>query len=369
MMPEAIGAGIDDHDLVRSDRAGTLWVAAGPCNAESEDHVLATARSIKPYVSAFSAGIWGTNRIGAAGLPWLARVRDEVGLRTAVEVARPSHVEDCLRHGIDILGIDTRAIADAFSIQELASALRGVDVPVLVKNPIDPDVRGWIGTFERLSQAGVRELIGVHQGFSTNSRSPYRYPPDWSVVTELRRLMPHLPVICDPSSIAGVGHLVPEVAQHAVDMKAMGLMIATNENSEILTQEQEITPYQLHSLLASLVPGLNRSGATSCDDPAVRDAAVLIDELRLQIDAADSNLLHALARRMSLVKQIGRYKKAASIPTVQIDRWMKLLEHRLQLGRSLQLTESLVLAVFELIHKEAIKVQNDLMHSPPEKAS
>jgi len=360
---------IDEDGLVRLDHAGTLWVLAGPCKAKSEEHVLTTARSIKSHVAAFSAGIWGRDGVGAAGLPWLRRVRDEVGLRTAVEVARPSHVEDCLRHGIDIFGIDARATTDPFSIQELASALRGVDVPVLIKNPLDPDVRGWIDTFEQMSQAGVRVLIGVHQGFSANRRSPYRYPPNWSVVTELRRLMPHLPVICDPSSIAGAAHLVPEVAQHAMDMRTMGLMIATNDSSEAVLQGQEITPDQLHHLLASLVDDSTRSGAHGGDDPAVRNAAILIDDLRQQIDAVDAKLLHALAQRMSLVKQIGRHKKAASITTVQIDRWMKLLEHRLRVGRSLKLTEGFVLALFELIHKESIDLQNDLMQTSPEKVS
>jgi len=370
--PEATEVGSDEDVLGlpdRPDRAGTLWVVAGPANAKSEDQVLTTARSIKPHVSAFSAGIWGADGVGAAGLPWLRRVQDEVGLRTTVEVASPSNVEDCLRHGIDILGIDTRATADTSSIQELASALRGVDVPVLVKNPLDPDVRSWIGTFERLSQVGLRVLIGVHQGFSTSRRSPYRYPPNWSVVTELRRLMPHLPVICDPSSIAGAGHLVPEVVHHAVDMKTMGLMIATTESSEVLPQAQEITPAQLHRLLASLVPGSLQGGMHGSDDPAVRNAAVLIDELRQQIDVVDASLLHALAHRMSLVNQIGRHKKAASIATVQIDRWMKLLEHRLHLGRSLELTEPFILALFDLIHKASIDLQNDLMHVPPDKAS
>jgi chorismate mutase len=350
-MSDGIIVRIADDELLRSDRADTLWVVAGPCNAESEDHVLATARSIKHQVSAFSAGIWGTGKVGSAGLPWLCRVRDELGLRTAVEVSSANHVEDALRHGIDIVGIDTRATGDASSIQELASALRGVDVPVLVKNPIDPDVRGWIDSFERLSQAGVRSLIAVHQGFSTSDQSPYRYPPNWSVVTELRRLMPQLPVICDPSSIAGAGHLVPEVAQRAVDMKAMGLMIATNEGAEVLRRDQEITPDQLHRLLASLVPG------------APRTATALIDELRQQIDVVDATLLDALARRMALVTQIGRHKQSASIATVQLARWMKLLEHRLQLGRSLKLTEGFVRALFELIHKESIAVQNDLRHS------
>jgi chorismate mutase len=368
MMPADVEIGTDEDGLVRADRGGALWVVAGPCNAESEEHVLATARSVKPHVSAFSAGLWGTDGVGAAGLPWLRRVRDEVGLQTAVEVASPSHVEDCLRHGIDILGID-QANAGASSIQELASALRGVAVPVLVKNPLDPDVRGWIDTFEQLSQAGVRVLIGVHQGFSTSGRSPYRYPPNWSVVTELRRLMPHLPVICDPSSIAGVGHLVPEVAQHAVDMKTMGLMIATNDDSEVLTQDHEITPDQLHRLLASLVLGAGPRTASSADDPAVRSAAICIDELRRRIDAVDADLLQALAQRMALVEQIGRHKKTASMTPVQLERWMKLLEQRLQLGRSLQLTEGFVRALFELIHQASIDLQNDLMQSPPEKVS
>ena len=369
MMRENVELSSNSDGSARSSRATPLWVVAGPCSAASEDHVLTTARSIQPHVSAFSAGLWGTGGVGAAGLPWLRRVRDEIGLAIAVEVASPSHVEACLHHGIDILWIDPRTTTGARSIQELASALRGVDVPVLVKNPLDPDVRGWLGTFERLSQAGVRVLIGVHQGFSTAGQSPYRYPPNWGVVTELKRLMPHLPVICDPSSIAGASHLVPEVARHAVDMQATGLMIATNENAEVVTQAQELTPDQLHRLLASLVPRLDRGDAQGASDPDVKTAVASIDQLRQQIDAVDARLLHALAQRMSLVQRIGHHKKAASITAVQLDRWMKLVEHRLQLGRNLELSESFVLALFELIHHEAIKLQNDLIHSPLEKGS
>ncbi len=358
MIPEDLGDGIG------RDQVGSLWIVAGPCQAESEAHVLRTARSVQPHAAAFSAGIWGTDGVGAAGLPWLRRVRAEVGLRTVVEVASPRHVEDCLRHEIDILEIEVHVAAGARALQELANALRGVHVPVLVKNPLDPDVRGWIGAFERLSQAGVRVLIGVHQGFSSDDRSPYRRPPNWGVVTELRRLMPHLPVICDPSRIAGVGHLVPEVARHAIDMMAMGLMIATNERSTELTRDPEITPHQLDHLLASLVPGSSRRRTHDPDDPVVRGAASAIEALRQQIDAADANLLHALAHRMALVEQIGRHKKAASITTIQLERWMKLLEHRLQLGRSLHLPERFVRALFELIHEQSISLQHDLMHSP-----
>jgi chorismate mutase len=361
MIPVDVGAEADDG-------GAALWVVAGPCHAKTEDHVIATARAIKPHASAFRAGLWGSGGVGAAGLPWLRRVRDEVGLQTAVEVARPDQVEDCLRHGIDILGID-QANPGASPIRELASALRGVAVPVLVKNPLDPDVRGWIDTFEQLSQAGVRVLIGVHQGFFANGSSPYRHPPNWSVVSELRRLMPHVPVICDPSSIAGVGRLVPEVARHAVDMKAMGLMIATNEPAEVPTQDQEITPDQLQRLLASLVLDPRRSPAGGIDDPAVRAAAIRIDELRRQIDAVDADLLRALAQRMALVEQIGHHKKAASITPVQLARWLELLEHRLQLGQRLQLPEGFVRALFELIHQASIELQDDLMASPPEKVS
>ncbi|HEU4729821.1 MAG TPA: chorismate mutase [Kofleriaceae bacterium] len=367
-MTDALPAGslALDQDGTARGRAGTLWIVAGPSHPGSEDHLLATARSIQGHVSAFSAGLWGSAGVGAAGLPWLRRVREEVGLRTAVEVARPDHVEGCLRHGVDILGIDPRAITDARSLDELACALRGVDIPVLVKNPLDPDVRGWIGAFERLAQAGVRVLIGVHQGFSTSSHSPYRYPPNWTVVTELRRRMPHVPVICDPSNIAGASHLVPEVARHAVDMHATGLLIATSDGPDAAAAGQEITPDQLQRLLASLV-GPDGGGQPS--EAAMRHAVALIDELRQQIDVVDSTLLHALARRMALVEQIGRHKKAASITAVQLDRWMKLVEQRLQLGRSLRLTEGFVLALFELIHGESITVQNDLMQSPLEKVS
>ena len=365
MMPDPPGAGAAEDPLVRAGPSGALWVVAGPRNAESEERVLGTARSIERHVSAFSAGLWGPGGVGAAGLPWLRRVREELGLRTAVEVSSPDHVEDCLRHGIDILVIDSQAAAGASSAEELASALRGVHVPVLVKNPPEPDVRGWIGAFERLSHAGVRIVIGVHQGFSATGGSPYRCPPNWSVVTELRRQMPRVPVICDPSSIAGAAHLVAEVARHAVDMQARGLMIATSERSE----EQEITPDQLHRLLASLMSGLGRRGADADDDPAVRHAAISIEELRQQIDAVDVTLLRALAQRMALVEQIGHHKKVASITPVQLDRWMKLLEHRLGLARSLKLSERFVVALFELIHEASIDLQHELMHPPPEKAS
>lgn len=368
VMPGGLQVGSGDDRPACSDQAGTLWIVAGPRRARSEEHVLAAARTLGPCVSAFRAGLWDSGGVGAAGLPWLRRVRDEVGLRTAVEVGGADHVEACLRHGIDILGVDLQTIG-ARSIQDIADALRGVHVPVLVGNPAEPDVRSWVAALERLGHASGRVLIGVHQGFAADDGSHYRRSPDWGVVAELRRVMPHLPVICNPSQIAGAGHLVAEVAHRAVEMRAMGLVIATSESAEAVLQEHEITSAQLHRLLAQLMPGGDPGRASGSGVSLVRNAAILIDELRQQIDAVDVSLLYALAQRMSLVQQIGRHKKAASITTVQIDRWMKLVEHRLALGRKLDLSGDFVLALFELIHKEAIHVQDDLLPSVPEGVS
>lgn len=350
--------------------SGDLWVVAGPCSAESEEQVLATARELKALhkVSMFRAGIWKPRTrpnqfegVGRIGLEWLRRVREEIGLPTCVEVAKAQHVEEALRHGVDVLWVGARSTANPFSVQELADALRGVDIPLMVKNPISPDLNLWIGALERFNQAGVRRLIAVHRGFSSNGSARYRNAPNWNIMIQLKRLLPKLPVICDPSHIAGVKRLVPEVARLAVELGVRGLMIETHNDppSARSDKEQQLTPGELDVMLQQL--------AAPRPAPGPQDLTATLQSLRSRIDAIDLQILETLSTRMDIVKQIGVYKRVNALAIVQADRWSEILPARVCQGTSLQLSERLVRGLFEVLHDEAIDLQASLMQQVSDK--
>ncbi|NOK33337.1 bifunctional 3-deoxy-7-phosphoheptulonate synthase/chorismate mutase type II [Corallococcus exercitus] len=338
-------------------------IIAGPCAAETEEQVMATAIALDaiPAVTVFRAGIWKPRTrpgafegVGTVGLKWLARVRRETRLLVAVEVANAQHVEEALAHGIDVQWIGARTTANPFSVQEIADALRGVPATVLVKNPISPDLSLWIGALERVNRAGIGSLLAVHRGFSMGETNGYRNSPHWQIPIQLRRLAPTLPVLCDPSHISGDRRLLPEVAQRAMDLDMAGLMIETHVTPEAAWSDasQQITPDALVALLAALV--LRRP---SSQDPQFADRLEL---LRRRIDRLDADLLQTLAERMAVVRKIGEIKAENSVTPLQLERWNAVVESRLLLGKQSDLGEDFVLAIFQAIHEEALRTQTGL---------
>jgi chorismate mutase len=340
------------------------FVIAGPCSAESEEQVLSTARQLVkiPEVKVFRAGLWKPRTrpssfegVGSTGLKWLKRVKEETGLLTTVEVANPHHVREALKQGVDILWIGARTVVNPFSVQEISEVLRGVDIPVMVKNPLNPDIRIWIGALERLNQVGIRKLIAVHRGFSLFTHSPYRNSPMWEIPIELKRIYPELPVLVDPSHICGETSLIKPVAQKALDLEMDGLMIEVHIRPEeaLTDKEQQITPSQLESLLSGLI--LRETYGTI-------EFENKLEELRSEIDKLDEELIQILSRRMDIVEEIGKYKKENNITILQLKRWSQIIHDRVDNGVRLGLSRDFLLKLLEALHEESIQRQTEVMN-------
>jgi len=336
------------------------WVIAGPCSAESVDQVLATARELVKcrHVKAFRAGIWKPRTrpntfegVGEVGLDWLKAVKAETGLLTATEVANAEHVELCLKYGIDILWVGARTTVSPFSVQEIADSLKGVDIPVLVKNPINTELGLWLGAIERLHDAGLRKLAAIHRGFSTYVEMQFRNDPNWQIPIELKRLLPDLPLICDPSHIAGKREFIEPLSQMALDLGIQGLMIESHIDPDraMSDAKQQITPEELGRMLDRLRP----RDASISD----RDVKRHISRLRAEISQIDAKIIQDLADRMKWVEEIGRLKQQHSIPVLQISRWENLLEDHIAKAQKLGLDPDFIKALFELIHAQAVKRQ------------
>jgi chorismate mutase len=334
-------------------------VVAGPCSAETEEQLLSTALALAKIkqVRIFRAGVWKPRTrpdlfegAGSKALSWLRKVKSLTGLLTAVEVANKEHVAECLEQDVDVLWIGARTVIDPFAMQEIADAVHGVDIPVLVKNPVAPDLPSWIGALERLSEAGIKKIIAVHRGFYSPVTSLFRNMPMWEIPARLKRLFPGLPVICDPSHIAGRRDLIHDISQKALDMKMDGLMIETHIHPDkaLTDAEQQITPRSLSILLSQLI--MNRE-----DD--VTGPAGELAWLRLEIDRLDDELIRVLAERMQLVREIGAYKKEHHIPALQLKRWNDIISKRLQSGETSQLNRQFLLKLLQLIHEEALNIQ------------
>ena len=339
-------------------------VLAGPCSAESEEQVMDTARQLHDAgVRIFRAGLWKPRTrpnafegVGKEGLPWLKRVKEELNMYTATEVANVKHVYDSLKMGMDILWIGARTTANPFAVQEIAESLKGVDIPVMVKNPINPDVELWIGAFERLNSAGITKLAAIHRGFSTYHKTLYRNNPQWEIPIELKRLIPDLPIITDPSHICGSRDLLFEISQMAMDMDFDGLIIEThcNPDKALSDAQQQITPDALQKLLRRLV--LRKADI---------DSNVLLstlEELRHQIDKYDDRLVEICELRMDVARKIGLYKKQNNITILQTSRWDEILKHRIEQAATKGLSEEFIIKVFRAIHEESINHQMRIMN-------
>ena len=334
-------------------------VIAGPCSAETEEQVLKIAHSLKNTdVSFFRAGIWKPRTrpgmfegVGALGLQWLQRVKEETGLKTATEVANKDHVKLALDHDIDMLWIGARSTVSPFIIQEIADELEGTDKIILVKNPVNPDLPLWIGALERLQRAGIKNLGVIHRGFSTYEKTKYRNIPEWQLVIELQNKFPNLPIICDPSHITGKRDLIFDVSQTALDLNFDGLMIETHCNPDAAWSDaaQQVTPERLVEIMNDL-----RIRKTSTSE---EDYVSQLGNLRSRIDIIDEQLLDLLKKRMDIADEIGTLKKANNVAILQNTRWHEILGKMILEGEQRNLSEEFVIQVFKAIHQESINRQ------------
>lgn len=336
-------------------------VIAGPCSAETEEQVMETAKDLaKNGVRIFRAGIWkprtkpgGFEGVGSVGLTWLQEVKKETGMLVATEVANKQHVEEALNAGVDVLWIGARTSANPFAMQEIADSLVGADVPVLVKNPVNPDLELWIGAMQRIYNAGIRQIGAIHRGFSAYGKHLYRNMPQWHIPIELRRRMPELTLICDPSHIGGKRELVAPLSQQAMDMGFDGLIVEShcNPDSAWSDKSQQVTPEVLNFIINMLV---------------VRDTTQTTESLTLlrqQIDQIDNDLLEALSKRMRISREIGQYKKEHSMPVVQTGRYDDILNSRAAAAEELGMNGDFMKTVYQAIHEESVRQQIEVLNN------
>ncbi len=345
---------------------------AGPCSAESREQMLDTARGIRQYapqVRALRAGIWKPRTrpetfegLGEPALEWLVEAGKETGLLTMTEVANAQHVEACLKAGVNMLWIGARTTPNPFSVQEIADALKGVDIPVFVKNPINPDLQLWVGALERLARAGITRLAAIHRGFSWFERTPYRNSPMWEFPIRLKAAFPGLELLCDPSHVAGTRSRVAEVAQQALDLNFSGLMVETHRDPAhaLSDAEQQLDPQALGHLVDSLIFRQRTADALSSDH---------LQQLRDLIDQLDEEILQKLGARMDITERIGEHKQEHNVAILQPERWERIMLRQLRLAEGLGLDPAFVEAFMNTIHQESIRRQTSVWSASGEGVS
>ena len=337
---------------------------SGPCSLESEEQAMETAKLLAKdkRIFVYRGGVWKPRTrpgsfegMGSVALQWLANVKKETGLLVGTEIANAQHTEEALKAGIDVLWVGARSTASPFVVQEIADVLKGTDAIVMVKNPVNPDVQLWMGALERINQAGINNLVAIHRGFTPFRDTKYRNYPSWKTVIELKRLLPNLPIICDPSHIAGKREFLGEISQKAFDMGMDGLMIESHRDPScaLSDKDQQVTPAELSKILDKLV--IRNSAVTN---PQFENQ---LDLLRSRIDAIDTELLEMLASRMEIAKQIGKYKKENNVTALQINRWSELMENRVKIGTGLSLNKTFIKILFQLIHEDSVRMQTEIM--------
>jgi chorismate mutase len=356
--------------FLRDKGKRTLYIA-GPCSAESREQLLETAQALKPAgIEYFRAGVWkprtrpgGFEGKGAEAIQWLAEVRKLTGLKVITEVANPVHLEMVLNEGIDAIWIGARTTVNPFVIQEIADALKGVDIPVFVKNPINPDLKLWIGALERINRAGISRLAAIHRGFSVYGESDYRNPPRWQMAIDLKRHFPDLPLFCDSSHISGNRERLSAISQQALDLGYDGIHLEVHPNPDqaLSDAEQQITPQRFKEIIAAL--NFRRS---STDDLIYLEN---LQNLRNQIDEVDDELIRILAQRMELTRRIGHFKKENNISIYQPKRWNEILTRSLKLGKLQSLGASFIESIFKIIHQESIREQSEIIHEDEKKST
>jgi chorismate mutase len=369
MLPSTIEAVQPDHLMHKHEAwpAAALkrpLLIAGPCSAETEEQVMQTAHQLKAIgTDIFRAGIWKPRTrpgsfegIGSIGLQWLKRVQLETGMPVTVEVAKAKHVEEALMAGIDILWIGARTTANPFAVQEVADALAGVDIPVLVKNPVNPDVALWIGAVERVAASGISRIGAVHRGVSQYGHSIYRNRPEWQMAIEFRKALPDLLLINDPSHIAGNRDLIQSVAQMALDLKFDGLMVETHINPDAAWSDskQQVTPQQLGEIMRKLVVR---------DETPDGVELKSVEDFRSAINEIDDQLLEMLSYRMKVVDDIAQFKKQHNMTIFQEGRWNQLMDRHLSKAELTGLSEEFIIQLFRAIHQESINKQTGILNS------
>ena len=339
-------------------------VIAGPCSAETEDQVLNIANQLKDTdVSAFRAGIWKPRTkpgmfegVGAIGLKWLQKVKNETGLLISTEVANSTHVKLALEHDIDILWIGARSTVSPFIVQEIADALKGTEKVVLVKNPVNPDLSLWMGGIERLHSSNIKNLGLIHRGFSTYEKSKYRNNPEWQIPVEVMNRFPDLPMICDPSHISGNRNLIFDVSQTALDLNYDGLMIETHIDPDNAWSDasQQVTPKRLVEIMKDL-----KMRKITTDEEEYQNNLI---DLRAKIDVIDHALLENLGKRMKISDNIGEIKRSNNVAVLQNKRWNEILGKMILEGEKLDLSEEFILKLFKAIHQESINRQEKVIN-------
>lgn len=341
-------------------------IISGPCSAETEDQLLSTAHLLAATkkVSVLRAGIWKPRTrpgefegIGSIGLEWLKRAKAETGLPTAVEVANAKHVEEALAAGVDILWIGARSTVNPFTVQEIADALQGVDIPVLVKNPVNPDLQLWVGALERINKAGITKLGAIHRGFSSFEKSAFRNEPMWELAIQLKTLCPKLPIINDPSHICGNRDLIPYISQKALDLDMQGLMIESHIDPSVAWTDakQQVTP----AALAELVEKFTLRKPESKNE----DFTDKLADLRKEIDKIDDLVIQKLAERMAITQKIGEFKRDNQVTILQVNRWDEIIQKRTAFAKALKLDINFTEKFLELVHGESIRRQNEIMNA------
>ncbi len=340
-------------------------IISGPCSAESEEQVLQTARKINELnkVAIFRAGIWKPRTspsefegIGKIGLKWLDKVKNETDLLVAIEVANKEHVRHVLKSNVDILWIGARTTSNPFAVQEIAQSLKGTDIPILIKNPINPDIDLWVGAIERFRKQGIFKIAAIHRGFYPFERTEFRNIPKWEIPLEIKRRFFNLSLVCDPSHIAGSKDFIKIIAQRALDLDMDGLMIECHIDPEkaLSDSKQQVTPNELKKLLSELVFRKSIS-----KDKIYKS---LIHQYREEIDAIDYQLLSLLSQRLNIIEKIGMQKSDKNIAIFQIRRWKEIMSSRLQFAKGLGLSEDFIKKIVQLIHEISIQKQVDIFH-------
>lgn len=338
------------------------FIIAGPCSAESEAQMLRIAAEMPKNVPVFRAGIWKPRTkpncfegVGAIGLNWLKRVRDEYGFQITTEVATANHVKLALEYDVDILWIGARTTVNPFQVQEIAEAMRGTDKIVLVKNPVNPDLELWIGALERLNGQGIENLGVIHRGFSTYKKDKYRNQPQWQIALDFRNRFPEIPIICDPSHIAGNRDLVKEVSQKAFNFGFDGLMVETHHTPEEAWSDaaQQVSTEMLKTMLENL--------KIRTEDDEDNDYHKSLEVFRNQIDDKDRAVLELLMERMEIAKNIGELKKAHNVTVFQPKRWNIIKKFMMELAERYGLSETFISEYLAAVHQESIKIQNTIM--------
>ncbi len=338
-----------------------LLLCAGPCSAETEEQMMETALRLKSLgINLFRAGVWKPRTkpgqfegVGERGLFWLRKIKRETGMRVATEVATASHVNAALKYDIDVLWIGARTTATPFAVQEIADALRGRNVEVMVKNPLNPDPALWMGALQRIKEAGVKHIYAIHRGFSSYGKNIYRNPPQWQVALEVKQQMPGIPMICDPSHMGGARKHIAPLSQKALDLGYDGLMVEVHHNPEKAWSDknQQLTPEAFHRILKSLI----------IRDETTEAESTKFNCLRKEIDRIDDDLLELLAERIGVATQIGEVKKEQSVNILQSGRWQQILGKLEKRGRSLGLSNTFLHETLKSIHQESINHQEKVM--------